>query len=119
MRELPAGITLGVILGVIGLGRIELWQYLHDHSVRVFGVPLGMNYNQHSGTPFEVHLIALTVGLALIGVVTFGTMVGSMLPFLFRRIGSVRGDARGRHGARDLLHRRSGRAARRHSVTAR
>ncbi|HEY6051074.1 MAG TPA: magnesium transporter, partial [Thermoanaerobaculia bacterium] len=78
---------LGIILGVIGFGRIELWQFLHNHSVRVFGVPLGMNYNQHAGANFEVHLIALTVGLALIGVVTFGTMVGSMLPFLFRRIG--------------------------------
>ena len=67
--------------------RIELWQFLHDRSIHIFGVPLGMNYNQHPGIPVEAHLIALTVGLALIGVVTFGTMVGSMLPFLFRRIG--------------------------------
>jgi len=87
VRELPAGLTLGIILGVIGLVRIELWQFLHDHSIHIFGVPLGMNYNQHPGIPVEAHLIALTVGLALIGVVTFGTMVGSMLPFLFRRIG--------------------------------
>ena len=87
VRELPAGLTLGVILGVIGLVRIELWQLLHDHSIHILGVPLGMNYNQHPGISIEAHLVALTVGLALIGVVTFGTMVGSMLPFLFRRIG--------------------------------
>jgi magnesium transporter len=87
MRELPAGLTLGVILGVIGFVRIELWQYLYDHSLHVFGLSLGQNYNQHSGITIEVHLIALTVGLALVGVVTFGTMVGSMLPFLFRRMG--------------------------------
>jgi magnesium transporter len=87
VRELPAGLTLGVILGVIGFIRIELWQLLHDRNMRIFGVPLGMNYNQHAGVTIEVHLVAITVGLALVGVVTFGTMVGSMLPFLFRRIG--------------------------------
>jgi magnesium transporter len=87
VRELPAGLTLGTILGFIGFGRIELWQFLHNHHVNILGVPLGQNYNQHAGITFEVHLIAITVGLALIGVVTFGTMVGSMLPFLFRKIG--------------------------------
>jgi magnesium transporter len=87
IRELPAGVTLGLILGVIGFVRIELWQSLHDHSIHVLGVPLGQNYNQHPGTTIEAHLVALTVGLALIGVVTFGTMVGSMLPFVFRRMG--------------------------------
>jgi magnesium transporter len=87
VREIPAGVTLGAILGLIGFVRIELWQYLHNHQIALLGVPLGQNYNQHPGIPWEVHLIALTVGLALVGVVTFGTMVGSMLPFLFRRIG--------------------------------
>ena len=87
VREVPAGLTLGAILGVIGFTRIELWQLLHDRGARVFGVPLGMNYNQHPGIPIEAHLVAITVGLALVGVVTFGTMVGSMLPFAFRRMG--------------------------------
>jgi magnesium transporter len=87
VREVPAGLTLGLILGVIGFFRIELWQYLHDHRAHLFGMQLGQNYNQHPGIPLEAHLIALTVGVALVGVVTFGTMVGSMLPFLFRRIG--------------------------------
>jgi magnesium transporter len=80
-------LTLGIILGVIGFVRIELWQFLHDHGWNILGVPLGMSYNQHAGITYEVHLIAITVGMALVGVVTFGTMVGSMLPFLFRRIG--------------------------------
>jgi magnesium transporter len=87
MRELPAGLTLGIILGLIGIGRIELWQYFYDHHVHIFGMGLGQNYNQRVGLPNAVHLIAVTVGCALLGVVTFGTMVGSMLPFLFRRIG--------------------------------
>jgi magnesium transporter len=33
------------------------------------------------------HLLALTVGFSLLGVVMFGTLVGSMLPFAFRRLG--------------------------------
>jgi len=32
-------------------------------------------------------LIALVVGTALVGVVTFGSLAGSMLPFLLRRVG--------------------------------
>ena len=87
VREVPAGLTLGIILGAIGFVRIELWQFLHDHQVHLFGMRLGQNYNLHGGLPLQAHLVALTVGLALVGVVTFGTMVGSMLPFLFRRIG--------------------------------
>jgi magnesium transporter len=68
-RELPAGIVLGAILGVIGVIRIIVF---HEVSGA---------YGDH------YLLIALTVGLALVGVVMFGTMAGSMLPFLFRRLG--------------------------------
>jgi magnesium transporter len=70
MRELPAGLTLGVILGVIGVIRIVLWQQLGWY-----------NYGPHWA------LIAATVGVALIGVVTFGSLAGSMLPFLLKRLG--------------------------------
>jgi magnesium transporter len=69
LRELASGLTLGGMLASIGLVRILVWQGL-----------LG-TYGEHAG------LIALTVGLSLIGVVTFGTLAGSMLPFLLRRIG--------------------------------
>jgi magnesium transporter len=69
-RELPAGISLGSILGVIGLLRIAVWQSLGFHD-----------YGPHW------LLVALTVGAALVGVVTFGSLIGSMLPFVLRRLG--------------------------------
>jgi magnesium transporter len=68
-RELPAGVTLGVILGVIGIVRIGLWQH--------FGF---YNYGPHWA------LVALAVAGALVGVVTFGSLAGSMLPFVLRRL---------------------------------
>lgn len=70
VRELPAGLALGSILGGIGVLRILVWQGLgwYDYGIH------------HT-------LVAITVGMALIGVVTFGSMAGSMLPFLLRRLG--------------------------------
>ncbi len=70
LRELPTGITLGAILGIIGIVRIFLWQHFHLYD-------------------YGVHwpLVALTVGVALVGVITFGSLAGSMLPFLLRRVG--------------------------------
>jgi len=70
VRELPTGLTLGFILGVIGFFRIELWQALHL-----------FDYGVHHT------LVALTVGGALVGIVAFGSLAGSMLPFLLKRIG--------------------------------
>jgi magnesium transporter len=70
LRELPTGIVLGSILGILGIARIALWQ--------MFGL---FDYG-----PYWT-LIAVTVAAALIGIVTFGTMAGSMLPFLLRRAG--------------------------------
>jgi magnesium transporter len=70
LRELPTGLTLGAILGVIGFIRIELWQKLHL-----------FDYGPHHS------LVALTVGTALVGIVAFGSFAGSMLPFLLKRIG--------------------------------
>ena len=71
LRELPSGFALGLILGVIGIVRILLWQY--------FGIAGG--YGPH------YLLVALTVAIALVGVVTFGSLAGSMLPFVLRRFG--------------------------------
>jgi magnesium transporter len=68
-RELASGLVLGSFLGAIGFLRIVLWQAV---------TPL---YGQH------YLLIALTVFGSLIGVVTFGTMAGSLLPFVMRRLG--------------------------------
>src|SRR5262249_31731011 len=66
-RELRAGFTLGVALALIGVARIFVWESIF-HS-----------YGAHTG------LIAATVGISLIGVVTWGTLSGSMLPFVLRR----------------------------------
>jgi magnesium transporter len=68
-RELAAGIALGSVLGTLGLMRILIWQAVSP------------TYGQH------YKLLALTVFGSLIGVVTFGTMAGSLLPFLLRRLG--------------------------------
>jgi magnesium transporter len=68
-RELASGLTLGSILAAIGIFRILLWQAFSD----IYG---------------EHYLrIALTVGGSLVGVVTFGTLIGSLLPFVLRRLG--------------------------------
>jgi magnesium transporter len=68
-REFASGIVLGAVLGTIGFLRITLW-----HAIT--GI-----YGTH------YLLIALTVFSSLIGVVTFGTMAGSLLPFILRRLG--------------------------------
>ena len=70
LRELPTGLALGTILGIIGFARIEIWQSMHL-----------FNYGPHHA------LVALTVGTALVGIVAFGSLAGSMLPFLLKRIG--------------------------------
>ena len=69
-KELASGISLGLILGTIGFVRIALWQYLH-----IF------DYGRYHW------LIGMTVAVALVGVVLWGCIAGSMLPFLLRRCG--------------------------------
>ncbi len=69
-RELPAGLSLGSILGLLGFSRVVVWQWLGLY-------PYGEHYL----------LIGLTVGVSLVGVVTFGTLAGAMLPFALRRAG--------------------------------
>jgi len=70
MRELPSGIALGSILGVVGFMRISIWQAVgwYDYGIHHW-------------------LVAFTVGTALVGVVTFGCLAGSMLPFVLKRLG--------------------------------
>jgi magnesium transporter len=75
-REVQAGLSLGLILGAIGVVRVAIWaiigeQYLHRQ-------PYGPHWP----------LVAITVGISLVGVVIWGTLSGSMLPFLLRRIGA-------------------------------
>jgi magnesium transporter len=75
-RELQAGIFLGAILGVIGTIRVGGWAIADER------------YFHHQPYGQDWPLVALTVGLALVGVVLWGTLSGSMLPFLLRRIGA-------------------------------
>jgi magnesium transporter len=68
LRELPAGFILGLLLGAISVIRIVAW-----HSA---------GFYDYGEFPFRV---ALTVGFSLVGIVTFGSLTGSMLPFVLRR----------------------------------
>ena len=68
-REFAVGLALGCLLGAIGVVRILLWQSVSP----VYGE--------------FYRLIAMTVSLSLVGVVLFGTIVGSTLPFLLRKLG--------------------------------
>jgi magnesium transporter len=70
LRELPTGLILGAILGIVGFTRIILWQQIHFYD-----------YGPH------YQLLAVTIGLALVGIVAFGSLAGSMLPFLLKRVG--------------------------------
>ena len=70
-RELWSGLALGGALGAIGFTRILVWQHLKF-----------TDYGPH------YLLVAMTIWLSLVGVVTFGTLAGSMLPFLLRRLGA-------------------------------
>ncbi|WP_433933142.1 magnesium transporter [Sorangium cellulosum] len=67
-RELASGLALGGILGAIGFARVVAWE-------KLFG-----SYGQH------YRLIALTVAISLIGVVTWGTLSGALLPFVLRAL---------------------------------
>jgi magnesium transporter len=69
-RELASGLVMGLLLAGIAFTRIEVWQALFPAS-----------YGPH-------HLmIAFTVACSVVGVVTWGTLAGSMLPFLLKRVG--------------------------------
>jgi magnesium transporter len=68
-REAVAGVLLGSILGSIGFLRITIWSTVSSL------------YGEHW------FLVATTVGLALIAIVLWGTLVGSMLPLVLRRLG--------------------------------
>jgi magnesium transporter len=68
-RELFAGLTLGTILGIIGFLRITIWS--------AFSTMYGEHWL----------LVAVTVAVSLVGVVVWGTLSGSVLPLVLRRLG--------------------------------
>ena len=100
LREFPTGLTLGALLGAIGFLRILLWQFMFNANwhlgpfalgplhIRAFA--LGYNYTTPvtaGGPAIPALLVASNVFLGLIGIVTFGSLAGSMLPFFLRRLG--------------------------------
>jgi len=68
-REFGAGLALGVILGVIGFLRITIWAQFSNI------------YGEHWV------LVAATIGLTLVGIVLWGSLMGSMLPMVIKRLG--------------------------------
>jgi magnesium transporter len=68
-REIISGLMLGAILGVIGFSRVAIWTTFSD----IYG-------------PHWL-LMAFTVGFSLIGVVLWGSLAGSMLPLVLKKLG--------------------------------
>jgi magnesium transporter len=75
-REVMSGLTLGLILGVIGFARIAVW---HEFFPTLCGQEYG--YGPHWV------LIGFVIFLSLVGVVLWGSLSGAMLPFILRRLG--------------------------------
>jgi magnesium transporter len=67
-REIVSGLVLGLMLGILGFVRIIIWP---GHT---------KTYGAH------YMLVGITVGVAIIGVVLFGTLVGSMLPLVLKKV---------------------------------
>jgi magnesium transporter len=68
-KEIASGFLLGSILGIVGFIRILIWQNLGIHD---YG-----NYWFH---------IAITVAISLVFIVLWGTLSGSMIPFLLKKM---------------------------------
>ena len=68
-KEIFSGLLLGTVLGAIGLVRITTWQQLgwYDYGPHWF-------------------LVSVTIFFSLIGIVLWGTVSGSMIPFVLRRL---------------------------------
>lgn len=69
-KEIISGLMLGAVLGIIGFARVAIWAQFSNI------------YGPHWP------LVALTVGFSLVGVVLWGSLSGSMLPFILRRVGA-------------------------------
>lgn len=69
-REIVSGLMLGSVLGIIGFTRVAIWQQFTD----IYGT--------------HWFFIGTTVGVSLVGVVLWGTLSGSMLPMILKRLGA-------------------------------
>ena len=70
-REIISGILLGTVLGIIGYTRVLVWHGIFPDV-----------YGEH------YQLIGLVLGITLLGIVLWGTLCGSMLPLLLKRLGA-------------------------------
>jgi magnesium transporter len=70
-REVLSGLVLGTILGIVGFLRVFIWQEFHLYDYGVHWIK-----------------VAATVFFSLIGVVMWGTMSGSMLPLILKKLGA-------------------------------
>ena len=69
-REILSGLMLGSVLGLIGFTRVAIWQqFTHTYGPHWF-------------------FVGSTVGVSLVGVVLWGTLSGSMLPMILKRLGA-------------------------------
>ncbi len=69
-REILSGLMLGTVLGIIGFTRVAIWQqFTHIYGEHWF-------------------FIGATVGVSLVGVVVWGTLSGSMLPMILKKLGA-------------------------------
>jgi magnesium transporter len=68
-REIYSGLFLGIILGLVGFFRISLW---------------GAATHAYGAHPF---LLGFTVFFALLGVILWGTLSGSMFPLILKKLG--------------------------------
>lgn len=69
-REITSGVLLGLVLGIIGFSRVVLWNVIFD------------SYGAHTLA------IGFTIGFSLLGIVLWGTISGSMLPLVLKRLGA-------------------------------
>jgi magnesium transporter len=70
-KEVRMGLTLGTMLGIIGVIRIFIWSYISKDPV----------------LKENVAMIGTTIGITLVGVVLWGTLMGSLLPIVLKRMG--------------------------------
>ncbi len=69
-RELGAGLVLGLMLGALGFLRVAIW---------------GLVFNAYGN---DWLLIGVTISLSLVGVVLWGSLTGSLLPIVLKRLGA-------------------------------
>ena len=68
-REMSVGVTLGIVLGIVGFGRVAIY----SQFTQIYG-------------PHWV-MIGLAIGFSLMGVVIWGNLIGSSFPLILKRLG--------------------------------